>query len=271
MKKLGIFLLTMITLSSCNEKTKKSTRNIVVGDTISTGSGLKYILLKEGTGRKIEEGSKISIYTDLYLNNDSKVFWTTSTAEDSLFTFIHGKTSLIKGFSELHEYLYEGDKVVAIIPYQLAYGPTERRGIPAKSTLIYNPLTVRSVSEPKEMLTDTLYSITKQKNINEAISFYNNASKDEFHSDLNLMPNLLRKLSADSLFVEVEKFSKFFYEKAKGDQDKQQFSYYQVQALEKQGKLKEAIEILTPLTKQKNNQKYWSDYLTNIQSQLDKK
>ena len=270
MKKLSILLVAIITLYSCNKEVKKSTRNIIVGDTISTGSGLQYILLKEGEGRKIEEGSKVSVYTNLYLNDDQKVFWTTSTAKDSSFTFIHGKTSLIKGFSELHEHLYEGDEVVAIIPFQLAYGPTERRGIPAKSTLIYDPLVIKTVSEPKEMITDTLYTITKEKSIAKAIAFYENASDSGFHKDLNLIPSLLRKISRDTMFVELEGLSKFFKQKSTANEDKEQFYYYEILALEKQGKLKEAIEILTPLAKQKNNQKYWSDYLANIKSQLEK-
>lgn len=271
MKKLSILLFAIIALSSCNKEVKKSARNIVVGDTITTESGLKYLFLKEGSGRKIEEGSMVSVYTDLYLNDDTKVFWTTSTAKDSLFTFVHGKTSLITGFSELHKYLYEGDEVVAIIPYQLAYGSTERRGIPAKSTLIYNSLVVKAVSEPKEMITDTLYTITKKESLDKAIAFYENASESDFHKNLNLMSGLLQQISRDTMFVEVEAFSKFFKQKSTTDQDKQQFSYYEIMALEKQGKLKEAITLITPLTEQETNQKYWKDYLTNLQSSLKKR
>lgn len=271
MKKLSILLVAIATLSSCNKEVKKSTRNIVAGDTISTGSGLKYILLKEGSGRKIEEGCKVSVFTNLYLNDDKKVFWTTSTAKDSSFTFIHGKTPLVTGFSELHENLYEGDEVVAIIPYQLAYGPRESRGIPAKSTLIYDPLVVKSVSEPKEMITDTLYTITKKENIAKAIAFYESASDSDFHKDLNILPSLLRKLSTDTLFVEVETFSKVFKKKAINDEDKQQFAYYQILALEKQGKIKEAIEIIEPYAKGKGNQTYWKNYLAALKAQLEKK
>ncbi len=270
MKKLSILLILAITFSSCNKEVKKSTRNIAVGDTIKTDSGLQYILLKEGLGPKIEEGSKVSIFTNLYLNDDSKVFWTTSTAKDSSFTFIHGKTPLIDGFSELHEHLYQGDRVVAIIPYQLAYGDKESRGIPAKSTLIYDPLVVKTVSEPKEIITDTLFTITKQESVDKAITFYENASKNAFHTDLNLIPSLLRKLNVDSLFVAQEVFSKFFYKKATNDQDKQQFIYYQISALEKQGKIKEAIEIIEPLTKLETNQTYWKGYLSVLQSKLEK-
>ncbi|MFY0629376.1 MAG: FKBP-type peptidyl-prolyl cis-trans isomerase [Flavobacteriaceae bacterium] len=270
MKKLSILLLAIITLNSCNKEPKKSSRTIVIGDTITTKSGLKYVFLKEGLGRKIEEGSKVSINTNLYLNKDTTAFWTTSSAADSLFTFIHKKDSLIRGFKELHNYLHEGDEVAAVIPFQLAYGPTERRGIPAKSTLIYNPLTVKAVSEPKEVMIDTLYTIAKLRGGKVAVSFYKNASDSEYHKDLNLMGRLLQRISSEKMFTALENLSKFFKQKSTNDQDKQQFSYYEIFALEKQGKLKEAIEILEPLTKQESNQTYWKSYLTAIQGKLKK-
>lgn len=270
MKKLSILLLAVITLSSCNKEVKKSTRNIAIGDTIKTGSGLQYIILKEGTGPKIEEGSKVSIYTDLYLNNDSSVFWTTSTAKDSLLTFIHGKTPLVKGFTELHNHLFEGDEVVAIIPYQLAYGENERRGIPAMSTLIYDPLVVKTVSEPKQIIADTLFTITKQESADKAVAFYKNASNSDFHKDLNLMPSLFGKLRREKLFTPMETLSKFFIEKATKIEDKQRFYTYYTVALEAQGKVKEAIETLKFLVKQNVNQAYWKSYLTKLQGVLDK-
>ena len=227
MKKLSILLLAIISLNSCNKDVKKSTRNISVGDTIKTGSGLQYILLKEGAGPKIEEGSKVSVYTDLYLNKDASVFWSTSTSKDSLLTFIHGKTPLIKGFTELHNHLFEGDEVVAIIPYQLAYGEKERTGIPARSTLIYDPLVVKAVSEPKEIIADTLFSITKLENADKAIAFYKNASSSNFHTDLNLLGGLFDKLRRGKLFAPMETLSKFFNEKATKVEDKQRlYSYY---------------------------------------------
>lgn len=268
MKKLSVLLILAITLISCNNEVKKIDRNITLGDTIKTESGLQYIFLKEGKGLKIEEGSKVSVFTNLYLNNDTKAFWTTSAAKDSLFTFIQGKTRLIDGFAELHKYLYQGDEVAAILPYHLAYGENGRRGIPAKSTLYYNPLVIKSVSEPKEVINDTLVALVKQKSAIDAISFYESASDSDFHKDLNLMGNFLQNLNRDSLFVDLETFSMFFYKKATSSLEKQEFSYYTILALEEQGKIKEAIKIVEPLTKQELNQTYWKGYLIKLQNKL---
>ena len=103
-KLLTLFILSALILSC--ETEKKSDRNIVLGDTITTTSGLKYIFLKEGFGRKIEEGSKVKIYTDLYLNDADTTIWRTAGDKDSIFPFIHRKTNLIKGFTEIHDCFY---------------------------------------------------------------------------------------------------------------------------------------------------------------------
>ena len=115
MKKTIALIITLGVLTACNYE-KKGERNITLGDTITTASGLKYAFLKEGAGRKIEIGSKVKIYTNLYLNDADTTIWTTATAKDSTFNFIHGKSSLIKGFTEVHNYLVEGDEIIAILP-----------------------------------------------------------------------------------------------------------------------------------------------------------
>ena len=95
------------------------------------------MFLKVGKGRKIEIGSKVKAYYDLYINDADTIDESTSTEKDSIFEFVHGKTPLIKGFSELNNYLIEGDEVIAIIPDSLAYGEE------SNETLIYKPYIVK--------------------------------------------------------------------------------------------------------------------------------
>ena len=47
------------------------------------------------------------------------------------------KDMMIQGFKEGLKLLGTGDKATLFIPYYLAYGETESRGIPAKSNLIF--------------------------------------------------------------------------------------------------------------------------------------
>ena len=86
LKNIPVILLIAFTIFSCNNNEKlNNSRNIILNDTITTLSGLKYIFLKEGKGRKIEIGSKVKAYTDLYINDADTIFWTTSTEKDSIF------------------------------------------------------------------------------------------------------------------------------------------------------------------------------------------
>ena len=47
------------------------------------------------------------------------------------------KDMMIQGFKEGLKLLKIGDKATLFLPYYLAYGETESRGIPAKSNLIF--------------------------------------------------------------------------------------------------------------------------------------
>lgn len=265
----------MITAFSCgNIKNNEDTRNITLNDTITTSSGLKYIFLKKGTGPKIEVGSIVKAYTNLYINDADTIFWTTASEKDSIFRFVHGKTSLIKGFSELNSYLSEGDEVIAILPDSLAYGKDGRNGMPGGATLIYNPYLVRSVSEPKEVLSDTLYAIITSENSNAATIYYEKVMKSEvkknYHTDLDNMMDLIAKLNKDSLYSESEYWADYFLQKTEDYDLQKGFKYYKLVALEAQGKIKEAILLVEPIAKQDGSKEWWKTKLIELQEKLDK-
>lgn len=260
-------------LVACS-KEKKSERNITLGDTITTKSGLQYIFLKEGLGRKIEAGSKVKVFTDLYLNDADTTIWTTAEDKDSVFAFVHRKTSLIKGFTELHDYLREGDEVIGILPDSLAYGEKGRGIVPPKATLVYNPLVVKFVSEPKQIMTDTLLSIAASKDVTAAISFYENVAssdlKNKYHSSVEDVLEVLGEFAKDSLYKEMEAFSKHFMPKSVDANMTQTLSYYSVVSLRAQGRIKEAVEMVKPLTQGALNKDYWNGILTELQKEQKK-
>lgn len=241
-----LFFIAIIFIS-CNKSIAKDNRNISLGDTITTPSSLKYIFLKEGSGNSIMIDSKVEIYTDLYLNESDSIFWSTAEDKDSIFSFIHGKTSLIKGFKELHNYLVEGDEVIAIIPDSLAYGKEGGYGMPAAATLVYNPLIVKYVSEPKKLINDTLQNIATLVNADAAIGFYNKVVsselKNKYHTDKDLIYVLLDSLNDNKLYSKSQDLSIYFKENAADGYERNNFAYYQTLALEKQDKLNEAISI----------------------------
>lgn len=268
MKNIVILLLIVFTGLSCSTNKKDShNRNIILNDTITTSSGLKYIFLKEGNGRKIEIGSKVKAYYDLYINDADTIAETTSTEKDSIFEFIHGISPLIKGFSELNNYLIEGDEVIAIIPDSLAYGKK------SNETLVYNPYIIKYVPEPKEMLNDTLYTITTTQDGEKAIKLYekilSSDLKNNYHTDIDQMINLLTKLKKDSLHSESEYLADYFSKKTEDGFMSEYFLSFKLTALEGQGKYEEAITLIEPLVEKGNYKELWRKHLNRLKEKQD--
>ena len=268
MKNILILLLIVLAGLSCsNNKKDGHNRNIILNDTITTSSGLKYIFLKEGRGRKIEIGSQVNAYYDLYINDSDTIAETTATEKDSIFEFIHGISPLIKGFSELNNYLVEGDEVIAILPDSLAYGEE------SNETLIYNPYIIKYVQEPKEMLYDTLYTITTTQNAKKAIKLYEKVLttdlKDNYHTFIDQMIILLTELKKDSLHSESEYLADYFSKKTEDDFMSEYFLSFKLTALEGQGKYEEAIALIEPLVEKGNYKELWQKHLNRIKERQE--
>lgn len=147
-------------VTSCAPKTNSNVSNIILGDTITTASGLRYIYTKAGRGRRVETGSKV--YTYLALSVDGKEVWNTNDQPDSAFVFIANKDRMIKGFTEVTMALREGDEIIAILPPDLAYGEKGSGDvIPPQATLVYTKYKMMKVNEPKASLSDTLFQAYK--------------------------------------------------------------------------------------------------------------
>lgn len=215
MKLIYVFtLLTILALSACNSE-KKVSNEIALGDTIQTTSGLQYYYLKHGEGRIIEPGCDVGTYLSLMVNDS--VVWNTDELQDSLFTFIAGYTSLIKGFTEAYWLLREGDEIVAIMPDSLAYGS---RGagdvVPPYATLVYDQFKIFTVSEPKGILADTLLHIFKLKGLDACIEKYKTitTSIDStlFHIQNDQLHRFCDKLSVQEKFEDVINVANAFSE-----------------------------------------------------------
>lgn len=106
-------------------------------DTVTTASGLKYIIIKEGTGRVPFAGANVTAHYSGYFK-DGKMF-DSSVERGQPFSFTVGKGNVIKGWDEAFTTLKVGTKARLIVPYQLGYGEKGMGGvIPPKSTLIFD-------------------------------------------------------------------------------------------------------------------------------------
>ncbi|CAN5567833.1 hypothetical protein BH10BAC5_BH10BAC5_12980 [soil metagenome] len=145
-------------------------------DTLSTDSGLKYIISQTGYGTRAMNGNSVEVaYTGML--TDGKIF-DSSIGKDPI-EFTLGNGMVIKGWDEGIALMSIGDKYRLIIPSDLAYGErTIGDGlIPANSTLIFD-VELISVSTPKKSLSDELLGIIFEKGIKEGIKKYQDIKKN---------------------------------------------------------------------------------------------
>lgn len=87
------------------------------------GSGLYYIKIKKGDGRKVIKGDTVTVdYEGRFL--DGKFFDSTVKRHES-FQFVYGtEWQVVKGLEEAIGMMEEGEKAIVILPSELAFGET---------------------------------------------------------------------------------------------------------------------------------------------------
>lgn len=101
-----------------------------------TGSGLRYMFIEKGNGKKAETGKTVVLdYTVKLLTGD--VIYSSDINGQKIFKI--GKGDVESGLEEALQFLRAGDKVKLILPAHLAYGLLgDNNKIPPRSTLIYD-------------------------------------------------------------------------------------------------------------------------------------
>jgi FKBP-type peptidyl-prolyl cis-trans isomerase len=102
----------------------------------TTASGLKYLILEEGTGATPKSGAPVSVHYYGALT-DGKMF-DNSYQRGKPFKFNIGQGQVIKGWDEGIGLLKEGTKAVLFIPAELGYGAGGSGSIPPNSELIFH-------------------------------------------------------------------------------------------------------------------------------------
>ena len=124
-----------------DEELKKLTK-----DAITTESGLKYIVLNEGTGDTPYPGQMVKVHYAGFLLNGTK--FDSSYDRNQPFEFIIGGR-VIAGWNEGIQLLNQGAKAKFIIPPNLAYGPRGAGGvIPPNATLIFEVELLEIIDDP---------------------------------------------------------------------------------------------------------------------------
>jgi FKBP-type peptidyl-prolyl cis-trans isomerase len=114
-------------LAACGPKASPASS----GDQQLTASGLKYVIIEQGTGPQAKAGDTVTVkYTGKL--DDGTVF------DSGDYTFVLGTGQVIPGWDEGIALLNEGGKATLIIPPDLAYGPQGNGPIPPNATLTFD-------------------------------------------------------------------------------------------------------------------------------------
>ena len=102
---------------------------------VTTGTGLRYQILKQGSEKRIEKGEKVSLEYELHSIAGDLIY---SSDNDGVKTFIIGDGSVESGLEEAMTYLHWGDVAKLVLPFHLAYGlHGDDNRIPEYATLVY--------------------------------------------------------------------------------------------------------------------------------------
>ncbi len=105
--------------------------------TITTPSGLKYTILKAGTGAAPKPGQEVFVHYTGTLTNGKK--FDSSRDKGQPFSFKVGAGQVIPGWDEALSTMKVGERRKLIIPAKLGYGARGAGGvIPPNATLIFD-------------------------------------------------------------------------------------------------------------------------------------
>lgn len=162
----------LLCLAPENAHAQKSTTR--GSDTVTTASGLRYVVTRKGKGAKPKKGNLMEVhYTGTLL--DGTIF--DSSRERETFTFRLGEGQVIKGWDEGIGLLRVGDRATFIIPADLAYGERAVGSIPANSTLHFD---VEVMDIHTKSVGDELVKTIETKGLDDLWKTYNTLKKKRF-------------------------------------------------------------------------------------------
>lgn len=102
---------------------------------VRTGSGLRYQVIRKGSGSPILKGDVVNLEYELHSLQGELIY---SSETDGLKSFKAGEGSVESGLDEAVMLMHYGDVAKIIIPFHLAYGlHGDDNKIPGYATLVY--------------------------------------------------------------------------------------------------------------------------------------
>lgn len=141
---LGITFLSAYGFLNWTKKQPKRSAMTQDASTVTTKSGLQYIVLKPGQGEAAQPGRMVSVhYTGWLFDENAPEMkgrkFDSSVDRGQPFRFGLGAGQVIRGWDEGVAGMKVGEKRRLIIPANLAYGPRGIPGaIPGNATLVFD-------------------------------------------------------------------------------------------------------------------------------------
>lgn len=126
----------VVTLLEVKDMVHVEMWNVDTTKALSTKSGLKYVILQEGTGPNADSGKTVIVNYSGYLPDGLK--FDSSIERDEPLRVALGQRRVMAGWEEGLRLFNKGTKVRLIIPPSLAYGPRAIGMIPANATLHFD-------------------------------------------------------------------------------------------------------------------------------------
>jgi len=162
-------------------------------DTITTASGLKYIVMESAGGQPTQKNMMAIVHYDGYLLDGKK--FDSSRDRKEPFEFELGAGQVIKGWDEGIALMKIGDKYRFIIPSELAYGAKGAGNvIPPNATLVFD-VEVLGIDKVRKPIADEMLAIIfEKKSVDEAIKRYYEVKTGAEADDYNLKETQLNTL-----------------------------------------------------------------------------
>ncbi len=101
----------------------------------STGTGLRYQILKQGSEQKIGKGERVTLEYELHSIAGDLIY---TSENEGVKDFVVGEGAVESGLDEAMTYLHRGDVAKLIIPFHLGFGlHGDDNRIPEYATLVY--------------------------------------------------------------------------------------------------------------------------------------
>lgn len=105
-------------------------------DMVSTGTGMRYQIVKEGKGPLVQPGQLVTMEYMLLDIFGDVVY---SSEKDGLMRFVVGQGGAVDGIDEAVRHFRKGDIARVIVPSHLGYGLVgDQKDVPGRATLIYS-------------------------------------------------------------------------------------------------------------------------------------